>query len=63
MTGPGESTCPACGTSTEPFNGHRTLCFDCTLDELGETFEALQERSAATARKAAQRIFQGKAKT
>jgi len=57
-----EPSCPMCGAATQPIRQHRTLCFDCTLADLGETWAEIHERSAAAARKAAQRTFQGKAK-
>lgn len=62
MAAVAESTCPICDVATQPVNGHRALCFTCTLDELGESWEQIHERSAVVARKAAQRTFQGKAK-
>jgi hypothetical protein len=54
-----DTTCPGCGATTTPTRGHRTFCFDCTLDDLGQTWEQVHDRSSAAARKAAQRTFQG----
>ncbi len=57
-------TCPSCGTHTTPIRGHRTLCFDCTITELGqlhgETWEAMRARTRVTEKKAAKRMSGGR---
>jgi hypothetical protein len=58
--------CPGCGTATDPRlvegHVHASFCLACTEDDLGETLEQIRQRTAAVSRKAAQRVFQGKAK-
>ena len=56
-----KTTCPACGAKTAPIRGHRTLCFACTLDELGVTWDEIKDRTRVSERKAAKALAGGRA--
>lgn len=56
--------CPGCGTATEPRHAeghvHATFCFDCSLDDLGQTWEQIKARTAVVEKKAAKRMAGGR---
>lgn len=64
MTALALDACPGCGTRTEPRRAeghvHPAFCFDCTIADLGETWEQIKARTAVTEKKAAKRMAGGR---